>query len=200
MPRVKSFADVPSASLARMGVKLNLLGALAWDYADTVLDLAAQMRISQTRPLSRAVRALRLDYDRMRARSLDTEHMRGEWRLAEQFEAICKSHFRRLALSLRNEINSLPGLDPRYVMLIEAVQMAMTLIDTMRLYAAKCDAFIRRYYPQAPHSILSDHFLSLAALLPQFAGDAYTPASPSRKASSRILLNEINAIDLYDDD
>lgn len=197
MPEPKQFADIPADRLAVMGVKLYIVGALAWDYTDSVLNIAAQMRIPQTRRLCRTIRSLRCNYDKMRALSLDREHMRCEWNLAEMFEGICKSHFQKLCLGLRNEIRRDTELNPQYVMLVEAVQMAMTLIDTLKLYAAECDSFIRNYYPTAPHSILPDHFKSLATLLPEFAGDCYDASSYSRSTTARILLKEINDIELY---
>ena len=197
MARPSKFTAIPPAKLSAMGVKLYIVGALAWDYADSVLNIAAQMRIPQTKRLCRTIRALRCNYDKMRALSLDREHIRCEWNLAEMFEGICKSHFQKLCLGLRNEIRRDTELNPQYVMLVEAVQMAMTLIDTLKLYAAECDSFIRNYYPTAPHSILPDHFKSLATLLPEFAGDCYDASSYSRSTTARILLKEINDIELY---
>lgn len=37
----KTLDDVPAEPLSRMGVKMYIIGALVWDYADTVLNLAA---------------------------------------------------------------------------------------------------------------------------------------------------------------
>lgn len=54
--RRKTKEDLPHDILARMVAKSCILGALAWDYADTVLDIAARMRIGKTKPLSRAVK------------------------------------------------------------------------------------------------------------------------------------------------
>lgn len=54
----KTTKDLPQRPLARMATKLYLLGALAWDYADTVCNIAASLRICETKPASRAVREL----------------------------------------------------------------------------------------------------------------------------------------------
>lgn len=196
-PRRKTIHDVPRNLLVRMSVKTYLLGALAWDYADTVLDIAAQMRIGgPTKKLSRSVRALRADYDRIRAKDLDDDFLKREWQLAETFENINKNHINKLCFGLVNEIHRDTRLDPDYVALVEAVQMAMTILDTMRLFARQCDEQIVKYYPGAPHSILPNHFISLSILLPQFAGDCYSHHSQSRQITARILLNEINEIEL----
>lgn len=81
----------------------------------------------------------------------------------------------------------------------QAVQMAMTVIDAMRLYAARCDRWVGSFGVRGRHSMLHDFFPRLAMLLPEFAGDCYDPASPSRKATAAILEKELSNIELYDD-
>lgn len=196
----RSLDDVPQVPLLHMSVKMYLIGALVWDYADTVCDIAISMRRHETKRLCRAVRELRLDYDRTRALDLDDDHVEREWRLAELFESINRDNFAKLCAGLRTEIRRDTRLDAENVMLVEAVQMTMTLIDALRLFAAECDGFIRRYYPQSPHSILPDHFTRLAVLIPEFAGDCYDAASHSRRVTAGILLKEINQIELYGTD
>lgn len=191
--------DVPQRDLFRMAFKLYTLGALAWDYASTVLDISAQMRISELKKLSRAIREIKLDYDRMRQRDLDSDHIRKEWELAELFESINSDNFRTLTQGLRNEIYNVNSeLKEDYVLLVEAVQIAMTVLDTMKLFASQCDKLIQNYYT-ASHSILPDHFRKLSILLPEYAGDCYDNRSPSRQLASKKLLDEINKIELYDE-
>lgn len=198
-PARKSLDDVPQKELAHMTVKLYLIGALAWDYTDTVLDIASQLRIGGAiKKLSRTVRELHRDYDRMRALDLDSEHVRQEWKLAELFESINKRHFTHLCNGLLTEIRRDNSLNKEYEALVEAVQIALTMLDAMKLYARQCDAFIRKYYPEAPHSILPDHFMQLSVLLPEYAGDCYNSHSHTRELTARILLNEINRIELYE--
>lgn len=198
VPWRRSLDDVPYKTIGRMAVKINLVAALAWDYALTVLDIAAQMRISSTKPLARAVRDLKRDYDILRS-GLDNDHLRAEWRLAEIFESVNRDNFSRLCYGLLNEIRRDTNLSGPYESLVEAVQMALTVIDTLRLYGDQCDNYIRRYYPNAPHGILPDHFARLSALLPHFAGDCYDDHSETRRITARILFNEINRIELYED-
>lgn len=199
-PRHKTLDDVPQRELAHRSVKIYLLGALVWDYADTVLNIAAQMRIGgATKKLTRAIRELRKDYDYIRSKDLDKTHIEKEWELAELFESLNKEAFKRLCNGLIAEIRHDTNLNKEYETLVEAVQMAMTVLDALNLYAAQCDKFIRQYYPQAPHSILPDHFTRLGILLPEYAGDCYNRHSKSRHITARILLSEINKIELYGD-
>lgn len=196
--KISSLDDVPQRKLFHMAVKVYMLGSLVWDYTDTVLDLAVQMRISETKKVTRAIRALHDNYNRLRAQDFDSDHVKKEWELAELFESINKEAISRLCNGLITEIRHDATLNRDYEMIVEAVQMAMTIIDTMQLYAAKCDAFIFKYYPRAQHSIMPDHFRRLAILLPQYAGDCYRNHSDARYVTARILLNEIDNIELYE--
>lgn len=192
-----SLDDVPQDELVYRTIKIYLIGALAWDYSETVLDMAAQMRIAETKKLSRTIRSIRRDYDSLRAQDLDEYHLRREWELAEHFETIVARNFAQLRNGLIDEMRYRHRLNRDNELLVESVQIAMAVLDALMLYAVQCDEFIRKYYPGAPHSILPDHFKLLAKLLPEFAGDCYDRDSMSRQITAKILLNEINAIEMY---
>ena len=195
----KSLSDIPQRPLAAMAVKLYLLGALAWDYTDTVVDIAVQMRCDRTKPLCRAIRELRRRYDRFRQSSLDSSDIAREKELGELFEKLQRKHIDKLCYGLRNEISQY-GLDADSVYLVQAVQMAMTVIGGMKLYAAECDEWIRKQGVADRHSMLSDYFIALETLLPEFAGDCYDRHSESRRITAAIICNGIRHIDIYDDD
>ncbi len=195
-PHKKTSADISDQKkLARMAVKIYLLGSLAWDYADTVCNIAASMRLSQTKKVSRAIRELKHDYDRFRSRSLSNADVDKETELGLLFESLCQNHFNKLVYGL--SVDAVPDLNEDYKMLIKAVYMALTIIDTMILFAKECDDWIQSQGVNA-HSILADHFHRLSSLLPLFAGDCYGK-SDSRELTSRILLKEIKRIEIYDD-
>lgn len=197
-PRKKTLDDVPQDELAYRVVKLYIVGSLVWDYTESVLDLAAQMKIpGAPKKLSRAIREVHRDYDRVRSYDLDAEHVEKERELAELFEDINRKDFSELSKGLVKEIREETNLNDEYVYLVEGVQIAMTVLDALVLYAAQCDIFIREYYPRAPHSILPDHFRKLAILLPEYAGDCYNRHSKTRARIARALLDRINEIDLY---
>lgn len=197
-PKAKSFFDIPKDILSKKAVKMYIIGALVWDYAETVIDIAAQMKLGgETKRLSRAVRVLHRDYQQIRAAHLDNNSLKREWELTELFEMINEDVFKRLCHGLNAEIHRDTELNRDYAGLVEAVQMALTLLDTLFLYAEQCDDYIREYYPQAPHSILPDHFRKLRILLPEFAGDCYDKDSQARSLTAKILLNKINEIELY---
>lgn len=138
LTKKKTKEDLPLDALTRMVAKSCVLGALAWDYADTVLRLAANMRLSETKSLSRAVKELRKEYLWFRHGVVDAGHLEKETELAVLFEDINVKAFSRLCQGLRLEIGRDTHLNEDYTMLVCAVQMAMTVIDTMRPYDARC--------------------------------------------------------------
>lgn len=196
----RSLDNIPKKFMHRTSIKIFIIGALVWDYADTVLELAAQMRIDRgTRKLSHAIREIRRDYDYMCRKHIDVEHVEQICDLSLLFERINKDNLAKLNYGLLNEIRSRDAaLDEDYIMLLDAVLTALTVLDALRMFAAECDIKIAKCYPYAPHGCLPDHFRRLAVLLPQYAGDHYIPDSEARRITARVLLNEINSIELYD--
>lgn len=194
-----TFEAIPKTELFRRAVKIQLVAGLIWDYAETILDITSQMRLSHLKKLSRAVKELRRDYDYRMAQSLDREHIARSNELTELFETINQKHFSRLCQGLGVEMRSKDKLRPDFESLVMAVQMAMTVVDALQKFCADTDKFINRYFPKADDSILPPEIRRLAVLLPEFAGDSYDESSQSRTVTAGILLNEIINIDLYDE-
>lgn len=197
-PPQRTTRDIPLDLLSHMAVKLHIIELLAWDYADTVIDWAAHaMSAQEIKPLSRRIRQLKVDYDRFHSRSLDGESTRHAFDLAMLFETVCNEHLNKLCYGVRNELHkAFPDLSEKSYTLLLAVQQLLTLTDTMKMFAAECDAKIRSYGVNK-HSILCDEAAQLAKLAPEFAGDCYME-SESRKITARILLNELKQIELFE--
>ena len=51
----KTIDDLSIDTRVRMVIKIGLLGTLAWDYTETVLDIARQMKIKDMVKVSRAI-------------------------------------------------------------------------------------------------------------------------------------------------
>lgn len=196
-PRRKTIDDIPTQITGAMAVKLYLLGALLWDYTDTILDIASSLRIASTRSHSRTVRALRLDYYRDRQYLIDPEHVAKETELALLFEEISAPALAELNSRLNAEIENLP-LTPDLALLAKAVQIALTILDVMKAYAARCDKWLAAQGVRG-HSILDDRFRTLASILPRFNPPGIPVTSPARRHTSDALLAELLRIELYDD-
>lgn len=194
--RSKTLADLPQHILCRMSVKLYLLSSLTWDYVDTVLEIASGMKIAETRRLSREVKALRQEHDRLYS-ILDVNHEGEISRLGELFETVCREHLNRMYLSFRNEILAIAEPSADYMLFLQAIQAAMTMVDALYLYGVHFDSYLRDNGVIAPR-VLSSIFDRLAILLPAFAVECFdfTTASPARKLTALILANELIKIEI----
>ena len=193
----KTIDDLSIDTRVRMVIKIGLLGTLAWDYTETVLDIARQMKIKDMVKVSRAIQQVKREHDIFRRKSIkddDSEFLGG---LTDLFEQINQKAFTRLCGGLDVEIGKMADLNAEYVYLVKAVQMVMTVLDAMKLYDADCRAWIVSEGVK-DHTFIPHHFDQLARLIPLYAGDCYDPKSASRKITARILYNEVKNIELYD--
>lgn len=178
--------------------KLCMLGALVWDYTDTILDIVSQQRLSATKQLSRAVRLLRRDYDANQRFKLPPLLITRQRELAEQFEEICSEHFDKFYFGVGYE-RKVSDLNPDSKMLVKAVMAAITVLDALLAYAKESDLWLAN---QGEHryTVLSPCFRTLSKLLPEFAGDSLPANSQWRTHTAKILFNELHFTDLYDKD
>lgn len=195
-PVKKTIKDVPQEDLFKMSALLFVIGRLVWDYADTVLDLASQMKLGgETKKISRTIREIRRRWEIFRQKDFDSAHDRKEFDLAMIFEDLTREHLNKLCNAIRVEVSKKYDLNDEQIMLIQAVMETLTVFDAMKMYAGQCDRFIKAYYPTAPHSIIPDEFPQMIRLVPRFI-DEYYYNSQARSLTARILLNEINSIDV----
>lgn len=198
MPKPAMVDDLPEDERAARVVKLGMLSSLAWDYIDTVLGISSKMRIEYLREVSRVIREIKREYDQSRSRVLYAESILKETELGLLFEDINKGAFSKLCQGLKTETGRIRDLDDDKSMLVCAVQMAMTLIDAVKLYAADFDRWMESHGVRGM-TAMPPHLTLLAILLPQFAGDCYDARSQSRRITARVLFNEIRAIETWDE-
>ena len=191
-PQYKPLSAVPATLLVELSVKLYALCNLAWEYTDTILDVCIAERISQTKPLVRAVRDLKRSYDRFRSSSLNGEYERKETERGNAIEEYLEADFDRLFYSLYNDISRMKLTEPHRRLVI-AVQQAMTILDAVKIYARRCDRAIERY-GTAPieYSMVQTEVIRLWGLIPQFAGDCYSPGIQSRKITAAIIARKLD--------
>lgn len=199
-PRKKTIDDLPQREFLRRGFKIFMLGSLAWDYTDTVLIMAKQLRLpDETKIVTRRIRNLKMDFDQIHSKSLSESDIEEERKIAEQFEDFCREHLNKLVFSLNNE-KIVADVIRDHKILVNSIQQALTIIDTMKIYAAKCDRWIRDNGVHDANSILPIHFIHLSKLLPLLAGDCYNPDSEARRITARILYKELDRVELYDNE
>ena len=198
-PRKKTIEDLPQREFLKRGFKIFMLGSLAWDYTDTVLDMMKHLRLpDETKKVTRRIRNLKEDYDHVHSKSLSKSDITEEKNIAEQFEDLCREHLNKLVFSLNNE-KIVADVIRDHKILVNSIQQALTVIDTMKIYAAKCDRWIKDNGVHGVNSILPVHFIHLSKLLPLLAGDCYNPDSEARRITARILFKELDRVELYDE-
>lgn len=189
-PGSRTIHDVPNDVLISLRVRMYALGALVWDYVDTVLDLARQMRRPELKKLCRAVRELHEDYDSVRRANADAGFFAFERKWALDFEAFVEPLSARFIDGLKKEQSEAVGeMEAGTYWLMMAVQQALCVLEALHLYARGCDMAIERYgVDMRDKTILPRHFRSLEVLLPEFGGDTLVRSQARHKAASAIAV------------
>lgn len=195
----RTIDDIPVDKVAGMAARLFMLLNLAWDYVETIQQIAKTLHPDGSKRISRRISELRRIYEQRRSYSLRDSEVAKERHVALLFEELCKPHLRKLHYSLVNEIQKTrPGISPDEMNLSEAVNTALAVLDAVKLYGDKCDAYIKAQGVEG-HSILTDELYELRGLLPRFAENVYVADGTARGLTARILFNEIQQIDLIDE-
>ncbi len=190
---------VPNRLLNRMAIKIYMVGTLAWDYADTVLDLVRQARMAETKKNSRELRAVRERYLRFREKH-GGDSLAEEERLGLMFEKLNQERLGRLYKHLAIEIRYTTALDETWRTICAAAITALTVLDAIKLYAAHCDRKIDSYGAPREHSILQDEFVDLGRALCGFLRGRCNADLVTRRKVAEELYREILTIDACEEE
>lgn len=185
-----TLTEVPEDIFITIRVRMYALGALVWDYVDTVLDIARSMRRHELKKPCRTVRGLRADYDYMRKTISDPQYLQRETQWAIDFEAYVMPITRGFISGFRQEHNqTCRALEGETYWLIIAVQQAICVLEALIHYTHGCDIAMTRYGVDIHRkSILPPHFRKLALILPQFCGDRFIRSNARKKAAADIAM------------
>lgn len=177
-----------------------VIAELAWDYADTVLTLSAMMKTG-AKKLCRAVRELRREYERERARFIDQAHKDSEVENMYVFEDGVKDIYTQMLVNVRCDLNSeYPSLDKDSVDLLTAVYQCDITLQSLILYTQQQTSKIERIVGHRIGKILPAQVCQLARLMPEFIGDK--PASERfnklKKQYEKTFATQIALIELND--
>lgn len=191
--------DMPKRLLLRLAAKTYILMALAWDYIDTITDMAAVMRISELKGLCRTIKAIRRSYDQFRSRSINDASTKAEMERAVDFEEYCHEHLSKLFYSICNGISKFKLTDD-YKSFLVGVYQALTVLDAVRLYGEYVDSRLKQHgIPTLHLTIIEDDFIKLFKLIPLFAGDCYIPDMECVRLTAKILVNKMHNVQLSDE-
>lgn len=149
-----------------------VIAEVAWDYADTCIDLAILLRIQETKRLCRRIRELRREYDRKRS-MIDREHRETETKNMIAFQEDYKEFFGKLHGAIQGQVNATyPGQYMDMQFLICAAYSCAVVLRSMFKYV---DIMSKRIAAllgiRAIGSIIIGEIRQLEAIILQFAGE-----------------------------
>lgn len=188
-------------NLFRFGYIPFVIGELAWDYADTIMDLVCIMRLSATRKLCRAIRNIRADFKKYHNTYIDEQHSESELKNMYVFEEGVKDIFKTYLLNLKLDLRKEhPDLSAESVDYLTAVYQCLLVLKSLFLYADRQRSKVAKIVGHPIGDIIPKHLHILADLVAEFVGDS--PASKTfeklQKTYIEIIANQIALIELTD--
>ena len=198
--RYKQITDVPEDILITIRVRMYALGALVWDYVDSLIDMYVTMRKPETKKITRAVREVKADYDYFRRLKTDAQHRGQELEWALDFEAHTDSHMKQLIRGIKQEHADLFGTmvsDTSWFLM--GVEQALCVLEALQIYVRGCDKALERYgVDMRNKTLLPKQFNQLAKLLPEYGGGLLAAKSPVRRTVAENLAKELTKIVVSD--
>lgn len=149
-----------------------VIAEIAWDYADSCIDLCILMRITETKKLCRCVRELRREYDRKRYK-IDQEHRNIETENMLAFQEDYKEFFSHLHHNIQEQINTTyPGQCYEMQLLITGAYSCAVVLRSVFKYVDIMQTKIAALLGiTAVGSIIVSELRELEKIIIQFAGE-----------------------------
>lgn len=112
-----------------------VVAQLAWDYADTIVDVSSMLKLHPTKKLCRAVRELKCQYDRVREEFTNHTHRDSEIDNMYVFEDgvsdLFSLYLKNIEFDLKKEY---PGLGEDYINYLLAVYQCHIVLQSIYRY------------------------------------------------------------------
>lgn len=146
---------------------------IAWDYADTCINLATVMRLKATKPLCRRVRELRNSYQQHRCRFIDERHQDAETDTMIAFQEANKDYFAKLRINIQTLVErDHPGLNAdSLTLLCSAYTCAVVLKATVRYMDIVEAKVVKTLGRELGGSPIAKEIKELSKIILQFAGE-----------------------------
>lgn len=151
-----------------------VIAEIAWDYADTMLDLAAMMRLHETKKLCRAIKDLRIEYNRKRFEVIDDNWRKSETENMIMFqETLSHEYFGKIYGTFKDKLmQTYPELETNSVMLIASVYCCKTVIAGLMRYCQAQEKVVSSILGYEINSIMPKQVSRLDTLVSAFIGDS----------------------------
>lgn len=170
-----------------------------WDYADTIYNMAAQMKLCECKKLGRTIKQIRQEYDWMRRKYLDNTHCEHEQNHMEIFQEICGeeigTELKLIKWKIRHENLN---FTKQQVEFYSFVFLTLALWKAVVMYSAVCDKEIEQIWQQRRRTIIPIQVAKAAKLIPEYLGDRAQDLSAEdiQSSANRIykLISEVNFV------
>lgn len=210
LPKMRQEIEYTELQLSKMLDKDTLfrfayvpfvIAELVWDYTDTILIMASQMRLTPTKKLCRVIKQLRVEYDRYRSGFIDDAHHQSEEENMLVFEDGVNGIFSTFLIHLKSDIQrEHPDLSSDSVSFLMGVYQAHITLRALFLYVENQKKKIEGIVKKTIGDILPKHVRALDTAILAFVGD-----SPASKGFEKIgdtyvrtLANQMALIELND--
>ena len=200
---IKLSEVLDSDTLIRFAYVPFVIAALAWDYADTILNMARMLQFREVKKLSRAVIELKRDYDNVRAPFIDTQHQKSEEDNMYVFEDAVNDVFNVYLANIGFDIKrEYPELEDDHVLYIKAIYQCHIVLQSIYKYVGIISKKVEKIVGHSIGDILPKELRRLDTLVMAYVGDK--PASDmferqqdtyAKTLANRMLEIELNATD-----
>lgn len=150
-----------------------VIAEIAWDYADTILDLAAMMRLHETKKLCRAIKETRKDYDRDRYKIINNKWRESETENMIMFQETLSEFFSKVYKTYREKLmQKYSDLEENSLMLIASVYVCRTVLKGLHRYTDAQEKIVSAILGYEIASLFPKQLTTLNKLVIEFAGDS----------------------------
>lgn len=183
----------------RFGYIPFVIAEVAWDYADTAIDIAILMRLSQTKKLCRCIRELRREYLGFKRKYFDSSHLDSEEENMELFiDELSKFFNDRFHSYVDGLVASYPDLDYDSKMLISEAYLCKLVLKALFKYMDYMTAKVENIVQHPIGRLLPTSVNRLSDIILEFTGNSPLSFEFIKKQDEFVdeLVNQIKSINL----
>lgn len=190
-----------SETLMRFAYVPFVVAQLAWDYADTIINVSSILKLDSTKKLCRAVRELKRRYDNVRAEFTNNAHLDSEVENMYVFEDGVSDLFSLYLKNIEFDLNSeYPQLDSEYRSYLLAIYQCHIVLQSIYRYAEMQKVKIEKIVGHRIGDVLPAELRKLDILVMAFVGDKPVSSKfdTQQKTYAQCIANRMSLIELCD--
>lgn len=149
-----------------------VIAEVAWDYADTAIELAILIHNPSTRPICREIRELRQKYDHGRYRFINSQWRKSETENMIMFQSVLDDYFgdiyRKSTAIMTAEY---PNLDADGISLLASAYLCVSVIKGLKRYAAAQEKVLSDIVGYKVGKIIPEEMTRLQEVMGHFAAE-----------------------------